>query len=179
MGSLLQGAREAAAPASGRARRARRPGRCYCLEGRGSGGAVRSPRARGGAGEPRRRGYNDLPPRLPRLLSPNSGANAALPLTSSRDPRGAGGSSTRASPVCGAAEQRLRGWPWTPPESGRVSRGGWEPRRVSRDHLAPPSPPSFPAGTPCVRLLQGGSRRAWEMRPKMPEAAAWLLPVRA
>lgn len=67
MGSLLQGAQWAAAPASARARRGRRPGRCYCLEGRGSGGAVRSPRARGGGGEPRRRGSNDLPPRLPRL----------------------------------------------------------------------------------------------------------------
>lgn len=67
MGSLLQSAQGAAAPASARARRARRPGRCYCLEGRGSGGAVRSLRARGGGGEPRRRGYSDLPPRLPRL----------------------------------------------------------------------------------------------------------------
>lgn len=42
-----------------------------------------------------------------------------------------------------------------------------------------PSPPSFPAGTSCLWLLRGWSRRAWEMRPKMPQAAAWLLPVRA
>lgn len=61
-------------------RRARRPGRCHGRRGpaRG-GGAAGSPGAGGGGGAPRRHGhgYDARPPRLPRLLAPNSGADVA------------------------------------------------------------------------------------------------------
>lgn len=46
---------------------------------RGGGGAAGSPGAGGGGGAPRRHGhgYDARPPRLPRLLAPNSGADVA------------------------------------------------------------------------------------------------------